>query len=524
MTWSSMYSSVDPTTAVVCGTTALAALLAFKTIWGSKPPGKPIPGPPRLWLLGNALDMPMQLEWLSYEKWKRKYGDVVALDVLGLQVLVLNTPEYIHELMEKRAATSAGRMHFNMCGKLVGFQKTTVFLPPDAVLRETRTLMRQTVGPKGVKDHHWLIETEFIKLVGRIMNSNGGQTLMNEIRHAVGAVTIGVSYGLPVPHYSDPLITDVELAMAHFSKTTRAGAYLVDVFPILEHVPSWFPGAGFKREAARMRADMDRAVNNPFNASMDVINNTTIKRAFVHEHMGQPDLTPEKADIIKWSAISLYLAGSDTASGVIYVFLLAMTIFQECQIRAREEIYRVVGRSRLPSLEDRPSLPYVNAILKEVMRWHPIVPQAAPHTTTEDQMLDGYFIKKGTLLLTNTWSIFHDEKYFSQPEEFIPERFLGEKATAELDPLKFAFGHGRRACPGQELAEREVWIAIVMVLSTLKIMKPLDAEGKEKEVPATFLSGSISHAAPFDCRVRPIDDLAEKMVQMAVSGLDTNST
>ncbi|KAG8815407.1 hypothetical protein FRC17_000728 [Serendipita sp. 399] len=547
MDWvSASSSSLDPTSAVVYGTTVLAALLVAKSIWGSKSPGKPIPGPPRLPLIGNALDMPMDQEWLAYEKWKRKYGDIVALDVLGQQVVVLNTPEYIHELMEKRAATSSGRMHFNMCGKLVGFKKTTVFLPPDAEWRETRALMRQTVGPKGVKSHIWLIEAEFTKLLGRILNTNGGQRLMNEIRHAVGAVTIGITYGLPVPHYADPLIGDVELAMAHFSKTTRAGAYYVDVFPSLEYVPSWFPGAGFKREAATMRADMDRAVNNPFNAAMDVINNTKIKSAFVHDHMSHSDLTPEKADTIKWSAISLYLAGSDTASGVIHVFFLAMAMFQEVQARAREEIHRVVGRSRLPTLHDRPSLPYMDALLRESLKaslflfFSPLPRSmqgrmitskfllAAPHMTTADEMINGYFIKAHTLLLSNSWSILHDEKYFSNPEEFVPERFLGDEgkargATAELDPLNYVFGHGRRACPGQELAEREVWMAMASVLSSLKVMKPLDADGNERDVPAIFLSGSISHAAPFECRIRPFDDLAEKMIQAAIAGMETES-
>src|SRR5271170_1253181 len=90
-------------------------------------------------------------------------------------------------------------------------------------------------------------------------------------------------------------------------------------------------------------------------------------------------------------------------------FFLAMTLFPEVQLKAQEEIDRIVGTKRLPNFEDRANLPYVDAIVKEVLRWHPVGPIGVPHMTTEDDIFNGYLIPKGALILVNIWyaSIFY---------------------------------------------------------------------------------------------------------------------
>lgn len=69
----------------------------------------------------------------------------------------------------------------------------------------------------------------------------------------------------------------------------------------------------------------------------------------------------------------------------------------DSQEKARQEIYRVVGTGRLPEYGDRPALPYVDALYREVMRWYPVSPLGVPHATTQDDIYEGYFIPKGDL-------------------------------------------------------------------------------------------------------------------------------
>lgn len=80
-----------------------------------------------------------------------------------------------------------------------------------------------------------------------------------------------------------------------------------------------------------------------------------------------------------------------------------MTIYPEVQRRGQEEISRVMGNDQLPTLADRVRLPYVDAIVKEVLRWHPVAPMGLPHENTEDDVCEGYFIPKGSMLFANVW-------------------------------------------------------------------------------------------------------------------------
>lgn len=82
-----------------------------------------------------------------------------------------------------------------------------------------------------------------------------------------------------------------------------------------------------------------------------------------------------------------------------------MVLYPETQKRAQAELDHIVGGSRLPTFEDRNRLPYINAMVKELLRWHPIAPMGVPHMSTEDDLYEGYLIPKGSILLPNVWSV-----------------------------------------------------------------------------------------------------------------------
>ena len=85
------------------------------------------------------------------------------------------------------------------------------------------------------------------------------------------------------------------------------------------------------------------------------------------------------------------------------VFFLAMTLHPEVQRKAQEELSAVVGDSRLPNFADRASLSYINAIVKECIRWMPVLPTGVAHALTDDDVYDGRFIPKGSLIIANQW-------------------------------------------------------------------------------------------------------------------------
>jgi cytochrome P450 len=80
-----------------------------------------------------------------------------------------------------------------------------------------------------------------------------------------------------------------------------------------------------------------------------------------------------------------------------------MTVFPDVQKKAQDEIDRVIGPERLPTCADRENLPYLDAMVKEVLRWHPVAPMGLPHTSTMDDVCEGYFIPEGSMLFANVW-------------------------------------------------------------------------------------------------------------------------
>ena len=85
-----------------------------------------------------------------------------------------------------------------------------------------------------------------------------------------------------------------------------------------------------------------------------------------------------------------------------------MMLYPEVQRKAQEEIDRVIGNDRLPGFEDRQDLPYIDSIVKEVLRWHPLSPMDFQHTSTEDDIYEGYFIPKDAWIIANIWSVVLD--------------------------------------------------------------------------------------------------------------------
>jgi cytochrome P450 len=114
-------------------------------------------------------------------------------------------------------------------------------------------------------------------------------------------------------------------------------------------------------------------------------------------------------------------------------FFLCMALYPQVQRKAQEEIDRVVSTSRLPTFEDRENLPYVNALVKEALRWHPVTPMGAPHMATEDDIYEGYYIPKGATILWNAWCVeYHMLTYLHVKQHSILTRAPGLTRTIPI--------------------------------------------------------------------------------------------
>lgn len=153
--------------------------------------------------------------------------------------------------------------------------------------------------------------------------------------------------------------------------------------------------------------------------------------------------------------------------------------------KAAEELDRVIGKERWVEEEDIPQLPYINAIMKETMRKHPVAVFLVPHLALEDCEVAGYDIRKGTRVFINTWSIGRDPSVWNEPEEFCPERFLGTNIDVKGQNFELLpFGSGKRMCPGYSLGLKMISSSLANILHGFKwkledSMKPEDLSMEE---------------------------------------------
>lgn len=106
-----------------------------------------------------------------------------------------------------------------------------------------------------------------------------------------------------------------------------------------------------------------------------------------------------------------------TAS-IMQWFSALIPAYPEIQRRAQEELDRVVGRDRLPTVEDETQLPYVHAIVKEIERCHNPFWLGTPHVASENFTYNGNFIPKDTVVVLNTWTMHHDQDRHNKPMDF----------------------------------------------------------------------------------------------------------
>ncbi|CAH9055935.1 unnamed protein product [Cuscuta epithymum] len=141
--------------------------------------------------------------------------------------------------------------------------------------------------------------------------------------------------------------------------------------------------------------------------------------------------------------------------------------------KATEELDRVIGRERWVGETDMPKLPYIQAIVKETMRLHPVAPMLVPRQCREESKVAGYDIPKGTRVLVSVWAIGRDPALWDNPNDFIPDRFIGKDIDVKgRDFELLPFGAGRRMCPGYSLGLKVIQATLANLLHGFKWRLP----------------------------------------------------
>ncbi|XP_058103332.1 cytochrome P450 78A5-like [Magnolia sinica] len=170
--------------------------------------------------------------------------------------------------------------------------------------------------------------------------------------------------------------------------------------------------------------------------------------------------------------------GTDTVAILMEWIMARMVLHPDIQAKAQQELDTFVGSSRHVQDSDIPNLPYLQAIVKEVLRMHPPGPLLSwARLAIHDVHVGKYFVPAGTTAMVNMWAITHDGSIWKDPSAFRPERFLEEEVSVMGSDLRLApFGSGRRVCPGKALGLTTVhmWLARLLHQFTWLPFKTID--------------------------------------------------
>ncbi|KAH9070992.1 cytochrome P450 [Lactarius deliciosus] len=468
------------------------------------------PGPKRLPVVGNLFSMPSREEWITYRKWSEESGsDIIHTDVMGSHIVILNSIKAANDLFEKRSSIYSDRPSLVAIEKLFGMDYNIGLARYGPAWRHSRREFQAYLSPADLDVYQPLEQQAVHRLLRNLLSSP--DNFVQHLRHMAGQVILSIAYGIDVLPENDPYVADAENVLRAAAIATTKEALLLDLIPWLIKMPSWFPGARYKRYAREWRPIVVGAVKTTYNKVKSELAAGTATPSVAAKLISKLDEDPTEEDLWVARAIpgTMYLGGTDTTVSALQTFILAMTLYPEVQRKAQIEIDQVIGNSRLPNFSDQDALPYVQAVLKEVLRWHPVTPLGVPHMVRVSDIYEGYYIPAGSIIIPNVWGMMRDPAVFAEPDRFYPERWLSADALAFPNQ---AFGFGARQCPGRFLARASTWSNIASILATFHITPTEDGPPEE-----AYSSGTISYVEPFRCNILPRSAATASLVRATES-------
>ncbi|KAK0232280.1 cytochrome P450 [Armillaria nabsnona] len=471
------------------------------------------PGPPSDPIIGHLRMIPPQRQPNAFYEWSKVYGDVIQLRVFGRSIVILSSDEAATDLLEKRGLNYSSRPNFIIMD-IMGWGQTLAFLPYGKRFLRHRKMVSQPLGREKLESYQ-PIQIQAVQVLLKALLAR--PTGYEEAVHCfITSIIVEIAFGHRITSDDDIYLT---LAREHTHSIDNSGSpgnTPVDFLPFLRYFPSWFPGTYFA-EWARTWSRVPQTMHDlPYSDLIRDIEqghyNPSILGQEIQKMLETSGKTETRISDIKSTAAVTFGAGVDSMEATLSIFLLLMMRHPECQKKAQAEIDSVLGGSRLPNHDDRPHLPYVEALLQEIKRWFPVIPLGLPHLCTDDDIYRGMFIPKGSIVFANARAISLDESVYHDPERFYPERFLPKPVGRGEPHFGAAFGYGRRICPGRLVADDTLWLAFASILSMFSVEILPDKSGRYVVPTPEFSEGLAHHPVPFDCNVVIRSGQAETIV------------
>uniref|UniRef100_A0A0W0G6X5 Putative cytochrome P450 n=1 Tax=Moniliophthora roreri TaxID=221103 RepID=A0A0W0G6X5_MONRR len=494
--------------------TLLAFLAFFAFLYVKSLEGRLPPSPGRAFpIIGHLMVAPKSDPWVTLTKWSRQLGPIFHINLAGQLVVVLGTHKAAADLLDRRSVMYSDRPRNIVpnlfCGGLV-----FAFISYNEVWKRMRRASHEALNSTISKKYRNNQQTESYLLASQLLEKPEGWD--NHLRRAGSSIARSIIYGLPpMLQSTNPDIERVNHFVERATSAAVPGAYWVEYFTWMEHLPRWMDSALFEK----LFSDVEMRMHKGDQAGTSIMANIIEKES----KFGMSDR--EAA----WCAATLYAAGAETTAGQMAWVVMSMVLYPEVQKKAQAELDRVIGRDRLPSFQDEDNLPFTRAIVREVLRWRGVGPLGIPHKLNQDDVYDcgskTYYLPKDTIVIANAWAMNHDPDVWGpDADDFNPERHLDSSGQLKPalrdthDESHVTFGYGRRICVGRHVANASLFIQTACILWAFNFSPCNNGEGVPD--PDKFVdNGLIVRPEHFGCAIEPrFESVGEVILQTLESG------
>ncbi|XP_025896494.1 cytochrome P450 2J2-like [Nothoprocta perdicaria] len=431
------------------------------------------PGPFSLPFLGNILSMDFIDPLKGVEKLIEKYGDIFSMDMGSINYVIVSNFEMVKEVLVNHGENFLDRPEMPFDNDF--FSKRGLTTSNGHLWKQQRrfaltTLRNFGLGKKSLEER---IQEECRYLTDAIGEEQGHPFDPHfKINNAVSNVICSVSFGDRFEYHNERFQELLHLLDKAVVLHGHPVSQLNSFFPsIMKYVPG--PHHTISEIWKQLKSFVQTII-----AKHKEDWQPTESRDFIDSYLqeiakddGSDGFNDEN---LVACTLDLFVAGTETTSTTLRWALLYMAAYPDIQARVQAEIDAVVGQTRQPGLDDRTSLPYTNAVVHELQRFSNVIPGSVPRLTTRDTLLRGFFVPKGTVLITNLTSVLRDKKQWETPDTFNPEHFLKDGQFYKREAF-IPFSLGKRACLGEQLARAELFLFFAALLQKFTFRMPQDA-------------------------------------------------
>ncbi|XP_033643671.1 cytochrome P450 2W1-like [Asterias rubens] len=444
-----------------------------------RPSGFP-PGPATLPFVGNIKDITKEGTplWVLMVEMSKIYGDVFSIKLGTKWYVVLNSYEVIHEGMANPSLALADRPHYystDIFSEDYRDLAYTNYCPTWVLHREYALNCFKKVSSNKQLDVS--ANKQFTDYVEPFLQQEGPADGI-----ALGQImAMGTLVTWCFGPENEKLHRDLVQVVSVDCSINLVGRRMpADIFPFLKYLP-----LSSNSEVINVVGKFMQILTTEFLQRRDMYNEedelTDLCGALIR---AQKAVEKEEqyeflTDVHVVQVIASSFRGSIGYLTTTYWGLALLAEYPDIQAKVAKEVAEVIGSERLPSLDDRDAMPYTQAFLSEVLRFGSVAPMGVPRSAREDTKLKDFDIPKDTVILYNIYGVHFDETNYAKPEEFNPDRFIGEDGSFSRPEKFIPFGMGVRRCLGEFQAESFLFLTFCRLLQEYRLAKIDGVEGGE---------------------------------------------